>query len=375
MPLAPALAGIRRLRLPLVLAVASLVALGCAELTLPVQGSPSAPAPAEHPRRARQAAEQDAPAAEVPPPVPVAEPAPPPPPADAQSAVPGCLLADPHFQRGAEVNDPQEGVGHRVIGRMAGLDAAAPKGDWGLSQWNTRTPFSGEVAASGGDSRTRVYRSGSKEVVFGPPGAADGEVELGLDSGVEYGGKPRPAGVRWPHLLLWQKFQPRQALSTLSSVRFTMDYRLSHLEPIRTSKPYDPATDAAQFSVFLTVQNKNKESKDFGHYVWFGLPLYDNRYAMAPHHEQLDKFTQKFIYLVDASKFADGPAASGRWIHADADLVDEMKTAVRTAKRQGYFESATGLDDFYITGLNFGWELPGSFDARMQVRNLSLCVE
>jgi hypothetical protein len=210
--------------------------------------------------------------------------------------------------------------------------------------------------------------------VFGAPGSDDGDVVLRLDSGEEFGGKPRPQGVRWPALYLWQKFKAKIPLSSMSAVNFNIDYRLSRIEEIRTAKPYDPKTDAAQFTVFITVQNMNKASPDFGHYVWFGLPLYDNRYAMAPHHEQADQFTKKFIYLIDANTFASQPAASGRWVHGQADLLRQMKASVRTAQRQGYF-GASDMDDFYITAMNVGWEMPGSFDGEMRVRNLSLCLD
>lgn len=42
-------------------------------------------------------------------------------------------------------------------------------------------------------------------------------------------------------------------------------------------------------------------------------------------------------------------------------------------KGKGYFKD-TDWEDLEITGMNFGWEIPGTFDAAVSIRNISLKV-
>ena len=41
---------------------------------------------------------------------------------------------------------------------------------------------------------------------------------------------------------------------------------------------------------------------------------------------------------------------------------------------RGFLKDSNNLSDYTIGGMNMGWELPGTFDVAMQVRNLSLKI-
>jgi hypothetical protein len=284
-----------------------------------------------------------------------------------------CLLKDPHFQSGAVLYGPQEGSAHVPTGHLMGLKRD-DKPIWGVSQWNTKTPFQGEPTDA--DPRPKVidYQSGSKDIRFGSADSAFADVSLRLDSSEEYIGGLRPKQQRWPALYLWQQIEEGPSFEKLQAVHFSMEARLMSSKNLHPPQGRDDKSNAAQFTVFITLQNFNKQSPDFGKYVWFGVPIYDNRFEFSPHHEQQDAATHKLIYLVDDRLVTKDRIQNGQWAHFEGDLANEMKQSVKAAITTGNL-SHTNLSDVFIRSLNVGWEIPGTFDADMQIRNLSVCVE
>lgn len=284
-----------------------------------------------------------------------------------------CPITDTHFANGVRVNAPKEFAGHKEIGQLRGLEGSETP-TWNLSQWNTRTPFSGDVSPSSADKNRKAYKIGSKEIIFGRPNSPNADIVLGLNSVADFDGKRRPASVRWPALYVWQRFGFAKSIADLATADFAVDVRLIDSVNVLPSMDSDRRQDAAQFTAFFTLQSLNKAESDFGDYVWFGLPIYDNRFIRSPHHVQGDKGTKKLIYLVDSRTFMDGSTHDKRWTHIEANLLPEMRAAIREAKRRRFFEDDTNEDDVFIKSINIGWELPGSFDARMQLKNLSFCT-
>jgi hypothetical protein len=130
---------------------------------------------------------------------------------------------------------------------------------------------------------------------------------------------------------------------------------------------------AAQFQLFLTVQNRNRESAGFGKFLWFGVPFYDDRYRTPPGHVAQDTAgSDMFIYTPPAGEFFDGSAHDMGWVRVERDLVPLFQQALDTAWQQGFLAESHRPADYRITSINLGWEVPGIFDVGMRVRNLSL---
>lgn len=284
-----------------------------------------------------------------------------------------CLLNDPDFKKGVKIYDPIEGKGHKQIGKLTGADNSTPP-VWGLSQWNTSSPFSGTPAPAQKNSNFIKYKSGSKEIIFGEGGTNYADVTLKLNSIMEYRQSERQPGVRWPALYLWQKIKEGPSLAQLTKVRFVMDARLLSSNNLHPQESYDRKREAAQFTVFLTLQNMNKSSSDFGKYIWFGIPVYDNRNEFPPSHEQKDKFTNKFISMMDVRLLKGASLTSGAWVHFEGNLIDEMRNSFQHAIGKNFFPDST-FTDMYVRSINIGWEIPGTFESEMQFRNLDVCIE
>lgn len=285
-----------------------------------------------------------------------------------------CIVKDPHFRLGALLYHPKEGIGHKAIGRIQPpSEVAEPV--WGLSQWNSKSPFSGQPRPSKEGDGYLEWSNQAKTIRFGFHEGTAADLQLGVNGLSEYPQGTRALGARWPALYLWQRFYGLPPIERLSKVDFYLDAKLHEIRNLHREGSYEPRYHAAQFTVFLTIQNRNKKSPDYGRYIWFGIPVYDSRRAKQPSHEQKDKFTGRFIYLVDYVLLSDHSIADREWVHMEADLLSSIRQALFSASDKGFFSRPVNLDDFAISSLNVGWETPGVFAARIQIKDLQVCLD
>lgn len=96
----------------------------------------------------------------------------------------------------------------------------------------------------------------------------------------------------------------------MQSLVLRMDYEVTKIEDKSYSAP-NPALHCAQFVWYVTLQNRNADSADFGKYVWFGLNLFDNRMAgsvsdgFAAQDGGKEQNTGAFIYQPSSAVWAD----------------------------------------------------------------------
>jgi hypothetical protein len=143
---------------------------------------------------------------------------------------------------------------------------------------------------------------------------------------------------------------------------------------------WNPAQHTAQFTFYVTLRNGNNKSPGFGDYLWFGVPMYDARYRLPRKYAAEDvgnakkRATNKFIFDAPGKVFTSTPAASGRWITIEHDLLRLMNEALDTAWSAGFLAESRNKQDFVLGEMNIGWEITGPIDAAMQIRDLSLQV-
>ncbi len=242
---------------------------------------------------------------------------------------------------------------------------------WDLCQWSSRWPLAASPQLPSAQGAI-AYSNSAKSVVIARAGSDAADLILGVKASAEYGARARRAGEPWVHLLLQQEIENPPALADLQSARFHMEARL--LSASKTETPdYTPDLHAAQFQVFFSVQNLNRRSPGYGQYLWFGVPIYDDRHRVAPSHKAQDTGgTRMFIFTPSGSVFTSLSAHDRQWIVIDKELLPLMREGLETAWANGFLKDSQSLADYRIAGMNLGWELPGSFDVEMQTRNLSL---
>jgi hypothetical protein len=284
------------------------------------------------------------------------------------------LIGDPHFERGCRLYEPQTGkhVGYGMIAGIAG--GAEPV--WGLAQWSSREKLPAAPPEKLPTGALR-YANAAKAVTFGPRGTPDADLTLAVNCGYEYQGHVRGKGDPWVHLLVEQRFVDPPLLSALARADLHIAARLTHLKKHKMPG-YSPNLHAAHIQIFFTVQNLNKQSPGYGQYLWFGVPLFDDRHPFPKAYKARDAgkedATGMFIYTVEGGEFTKRSAHDEKWITIDKDLLPFMKDGLQTARERGFLKDSQALEDYHISGMNLGWEVTGIFDAAFQIRDLGLKV-
>jgi len=289
---------------------------------------------------------------------------------------PVALIADPRFERGLRVWKPAPGA-KREEGTIEPPSATgAPV--WGLAQWYSRFTLAGARREPLPSGSVRFF-DGAKAVTFGASGSPEADIILALDARTEYGDRAPAQGDAWPHLLVEQPLVEHPTIATLQSVPFRIEYRLLKSQPFHLPG-WDDRRHTAQFTLYITIQNGNRQSAGFGDYLWFGVPMYDARYRLPRHFAALDRSspkkrgTGKFIYNPGGETYATKPAQDGDWVAIDRDLLPLMREALTAAWAGDYLKDSRDPADYQLGGMNMGWEVTGPLDVAMQVRNFGIAA-
>jgi hypothetical protein len=290
--------------------------------------------------------------------------------ADGQS-----LFEDLRFQRGFLLSYPASSRGRAVEAVLCLADAnSIPV--WRLCQWATKHSLATVPCIRGRDGDLS-YENEGKRVVVGGPESPNRDLILEVRGQAEYGTTARCQGESWPHLLVEQDAILLRPLDALGAVEFTLSVRLLYCTNHMAAEQYDPGLHAAQFQMFLIVRNISPGSADHGDYFWFGVPFFDSRHDVPAAYMARDAgrndATGKFIYTVDGKMLGITPLKTGRWLTVKADLLPFIKGGLQEAVKRGYLTHGD-QHNYAIANMNLGWEIPGTFDAAVQVRDLSVSV-
>jgi hypothetical protein len=196
-----------------------------------------------------------------------------------------------------------------------------------------------------------------------------------VDASNEYD-HPRTNGEPWPHLLIAQSIGVGGGYRIRNAERleFSMEIKIEKCENKMAPGTYDLALHTAQSPFYFMLVNGNPDSPDYNQRLWFGLPSFDYRFSTTRNNEVViwDIGTSTYIYGVPETKiWGVVSLQDGQWHKTHIDIKPLISRALTVMKSKGVFEN-TSLDDMKIIDMNFGWEVPGTFDAALRVRGISL---
>ncbi len=283
------------------------------------------------------------------------------------------LLRDVNFEQGfrltalASTDNPVE------IGKVFPREGVE-RPVWRLAQWGSKFNLIDAPLVENGAQRG--YKNDGKEVYLKKEGETNVLV-FALNTHNEYGKTPRASGEAWPHLLIEQEVESLPKISKLKSLKVSFSVKIDEVKKMR-GVSYDDSLHAAQFVMFLTVQDRNKESKGYGDYLWFGIPIYDSRHKFPKEHRARDggksDGTGKYIYSIGGKELWGKAVEIGKWAKLEGELLKHVLDAFKDAQKKGYLENSK-FEDMAISSLNSGWEVPGTFNVRSEFKNLNLNVE
>ena len=285
------------------------------------------------------------------------------------------LFADTQFRRGFLLSYPDSSNG-RAVEKVLNFGAGNNVPVWRLCQWATKHSLASSPCVRGADG-SFSYENETKRVVVCHADSPHRGLILDIRGGAEYGARPRQAGESWPHLLVEQDALRLWALDKLEAVRFRIRVRLLHSKNGIPAGEYDPKLHAAQFQMFFIVKNIRPQSTDRGNYFWFGVPFYDSRHDIPPAYMAADAgkkdATGKFIYTVAGAALGETTLQTGQWVAVNVDLLPHIVKGLQEAAKRGYFRSSDPRD-YAVANMNLGWEIPGTFDAAVQVQDLEIAA-
>ena len=268
---------------------------------------------------------------------------------------------------------------------------------WNICQWasrypfhdkdNTTDPFNYRFTEEGGGKYLYENRSKTVEV-----DTSAGEIRLKLDANECYK-YPRTAGQEWPHLLLEQTMSLASApdknarICTARSVRAKLNVKMNDFIDYMGDTA-DGSLHSAMLIFYFFVSNLDPETKTFSDMLWFGMPIFDNRYAYTaeasfPDSGSKGSATEKWIFNISSTEFFDpdnnlyDPTGKtilkGEWKTVDVELLSLLKKGFESAQRAGYM-ARSRWENLYINGMYIGFELPGTYMLDMSIKNLDILL-
>ncbi|MFZ4262514.1 hypothetical protein ACFRAE_10735 [Sphingobacterium sp. HJSM2_6] len=245
--------------------------------------------------------------------------------------------------------------------------------DWELAEWGTKFFLTEDDKLN--NSNLVSYQNEGKQLSFHTGANKPYPIQMNLLTSKEYT-SPRKYGEFWPHLLIEQAFKQQPAIKDLKELRLKFKGKLTKSELKMKASEFDKGLHTAQFQLFLSIQNLNKNSAYYGDYVWFGIPFYDYRYEKIPLYASQDvakdDATGKFIYsLASETHLGNKTFHHGDEISVDIDLFPYIIKAIQTAKQRGFLTGSLE-QEFKVSGMNLGWEVPGTFDVGFEISKFNL---
>lgn len=265
--------------------------------------------------------------------------------------------------------------------------------DWNLAQWSTRYSFNDPDHTSFNDYGDGVYEyiNTTKRVKID---TNTGDFELGLDASKCYVYGHRQNGWEWPHLLIERDIGINPENPTLTKISdkekvvVTLDSRLNYFKD-NMGDASNPGLHSAMMMIYLYVANYDEEYKCFTDMLWFGVMIFDNRWAYIPQMDfgdenSKDSATGKYIYNLPSDAFLsddnnfwkDGQIVQGTdspWVRTEIDVLPYVNLALKKAQMNGYMLGAR-YENLYVNGMYIGYELPGTYDIDMSFKNLDIKV-
>lgn len=250
---------------------------------------------------------------------------------------------------------------------------------WDLCQWNSG--YYHKVDGKFPDDYNMLYaektvengtytwqdRAGSKTFSVNPE---SGVFYLGINGSKEYyERRPLNEGFMTYVINFTLDGEKELHVSKMKTLFCEFEYTLEKFERA------DYADDQAQFVIYFILRNRNKDSKDYMQYLWFGLYPYDNRFTFAPDHQAFDtNTTSGFIYGIGAEKYLLAKPEVGVQTYFMFDLAPYARDALAVAQSHGAFKN-TSFEEIEIEGGNIGWEVGGAYDVGMTVSMFNLFAE
>ncbi len=248
---------------------------------------------------------------------------------------------------------------------------------WQMAQWWTPFDFKDAVYTKSGE-RIHEYRNESRHVKVD---TNNGELTLDLNSNLEYQklfGHSRNGDENWSHILIEQNIKDCPKLTDLESFYVELEFCISKCENLDPEQKIP----AAQLLWYFTITDPKNGNTDYesevdgvrNQFMWFGIPLYDSRYDFVEQYAHADTgfvgATNTVIYSISNRNYFSEKLEIGKRYKIRFDALPFIREAYLYGVGNGAMENVS-YTDLVLNYMNFGWELPGSYDASATIYKIS----
>lgn len=277
---------------------------------------------------------------------------------------------------------------------------SSKKSVWQLSQWGT---FNSYVDRSGMqclwedrlNTPNNILTNGINRVEYVPERKS---LILTMNTYDYFNGHGHTDNSSWPHLLIEQSIISRDTFFNLDDedqlyYSLAADKMILELDLRLTNFSHEPleGINACQLVSFYYVTSQ----RDSG-FIWFGMGLFDDRgYDQSPgpndNRFMMDYGTGNYMYGIPQADTYNNTLETGRydffnadfsaveasdtWMHISMDIKPYLlDMASKTMKGSEYniYKNTKELKDLFISGLNLGYEVHGTYDVTFEIANYSL---
>lgn len=288
------------------------------------------------------------------------------------------LLTDPHFETGFHLLGINPVTDQRNYFRFLNYNGKAKTSDrviWQMAQW--WTPYDVKDAEFESIKSKFIYKTPSRIIENEP--SNQGYMRMDLYGSKEYKGKTRQSQAEpWAHLLIEQDFESSVSIESLDALEVSLTFSIEEVVD-KNGDCYDPSLHAAQFLWYLVIADKsNPEQQSYGSYenfFWFGIPIFDSRFPTIKSSMHVDQggigTTGRLIYSMNNESYIGEKIEMNKVYSFTIDILPDVIKAKNYALEKGYLVNHEN-PDYQIGYMNFGWELPGAFDVKSWIKNISI---
>lgn len=295
------------------------------------------------------------------------------------------ILFDTKFETGIHLLGTSTETGRETFRKLdySGMAKKTESPLWMMSQWNSKYDLSVELDSGRSVEKKEgsfyIYEDPSKTIRVDP---TVGTIDLNYRSSVDYSEGPRTEYQPWSHMLIEQNFENPVMISDLSKLYVETDFTITQMDRKMSNAEYDPNVHAAQLLWYITLTNMSEEHGIRGDYIWFGVPLYDNRGISKSDTISYDAGTDRYIYAFSPVNYYSEDAIESQDLRTiyirtkkaiafKYDIYSLFEKAFRKVQKKGGLKGAR-FEDMAVTYMNLGWELPGTFDVDVTFRKIDI---
>ena len=298
---------------------------------------------------------------------------------DSDSPTARNLIADNDFSQGFKLLEPRTD-GKRVFCPNINYGGEADgEPVWEMSQWSS--PYNFKNATFSKENDTYKYQNECRSCVVNP---SEKEITINLNSWTEYDtlyGHSRTGSEGWSHFLLEQSFPDPVKIVDAKSIYAKCEFCINKVIDMDPSQPI-PCAQLTWYFTVTDVRNGDpayQSGDNTNDFMWFGLSTYDSRYEYLPENKMVDQgfdgATNKLIYGMDSRVVLNNQKIEiGKTMTINIDILPYIKNAYLYGIAYDALINSD-LDDLTLNYMNIGWELPGSYDVSLTLKNMSVMVE